>query len=125
MKQDMVKDGGKYNNELRNLQSFANEVLEKEKQRQRLKAMEAQLVDDIIEEDRKFKKALDELIKKYEIKIDLNALEEQRAKHAKKDLRKIKIEKRNKLIARIESQMADPPQPENSRYDQKASSQNS
>ena len=118
MKQDMVKDGGKYNNELRNLQSFANEVLEKEKQRQRLKAMEAQLVDDIIEEDRKFKKALDELIKKYEIKIDLNALEEQRAKHAKKDLRKIKIEKRNKLIARIESQMADPPQPENSRYDQ-------
>lgn len=99
----MLRDGSKYNNELRNLQSFANEVTEKEKRRKRLKAMEEQMVDDIIEEDRKFKATLDEIIKKYEIKIDLASLEQERAKHVRKDLKKIKIDKRSKIIAKIES----------------------
>lgn len=83
------------------------------------------MVDDIMEEDRKFRKTLDELIKKHDIKIDLDALEQERARHAKKDLRKIKIEKRNKLIARIEKQMTELEQPEPSRYEQKTSSHNS
>ena len=69
--------------------------------------MQAQMVDDILEDDRKFRKALEDLISKYHIKIDLAQLEREREKHAKKDLKKIKLEKRMKLIANIEKQLED------------------
>lgn len=120
----MLRNGSKYSNELRHLQSFAKEVTEKEKYRKRLKAMEEQMVDDIIEEDKKFKANLDEIIKKYDIKIDLASFKEERAKHSKKDFTKIKIEKRNKIIAKIEREMAEPVH-DQANEKQKPSSQNS
>lgn len=43
--------------------------------------MKTEMLDDVIEENQKFKKILDEIIQKYDIKIDLAKLERERDKH--------------------------------------------
>ena len=77
----MLKNSKKYSNDLRTLQSFANEVKENDRKMKRLSTMETKMVDDVIEENQKFKKTLDEIIKTYNIKIDLAQLQKERDKH--------------------------------------------
>jgi hypothetical protein len=43
--------------------------------------METKMVDDVIEENQKYRKTLDEIIKTFNIKIDLAQLERERDKH--------------------------------------------
>lgn len=43
--------------------------------------METKMVDDVIEENQKYRKTLDEIIETFNIKIDLVQLERERDKH--------------------------------------------
>lgn len=55
----MLKNSKKYYNDLRTLQSFTDEVKENERQMKRLCTMETKMVDDVIEENQKYRKTLD------------------------------------------------------------------
>lgn len=72
----MHKHNLKYKNEFRNLQQFADEVVETEKRRNRIKTMQAAIVDDVLENERKFREQLSKIIDYYNIKVDLSVLEE-------------------------------------------------
>ena len=77
IKADMQKHNHKYKNEFRNLQQFADEVIETEKRRNRIKTMQSAIVDDVLENERKFREQLTKIIDYYNIKVDLSVLEEE------------------------------------------------
>jgi uncharacterized Fe-S cluster-containing MiaB family protein len=61
-------------------------VVETEKRRNRMKTMQSAIVDDVLENDRKFRKQLKKIIDIYNIKIDLSVLEEE-TKNGKKSFK--------------------------------------
>jgi uncharacterized Fe-S cluster-containing MiaB family protein len=61
-------------------------VVETEKRRNRIKTMQSAIVDDVLENDRKFRKQLKKIIDFYNIKIDLSVLEEE-TKNGKKSFK--------------------------------------
>jgi uncharacterized Fe-S cluster-containing MiaB family protein len=61
-------------------------VVETEKRRNRMKTMQSAIVDDVLENDRKFRKQLKKIIDFYNIKIDLSVLEEE-TKNGKKSFK--------------------------------------
>lgn len=93
IKADMQKHNQKYKNEFRNLQQFADEVIETEKRRNRMKTMQSAIVDDVLENERKFREQLTNIIDYYNIKVDLSVLEEETKcgkMTVKQNMRKIK-----------------------------------
>jgi uncharacterized Fe-S cluster-containing MiaB family protein len=61
-------------------------VVQTEKRRNRMKTMQSAIVDDVLENDRKFRKQLKKIIDFYNIKIDLSVLEEE-TKNGKKSFK--------------------------------------
>lgn len=84
IKEDMRTNTKKYNeSSKRGLSSFAREVRAGEMEKNRLKIMEAKIVEDVMVSEIKFKEALSKVIEDYNIKIDVAKMEAERDKHKK------------------------------------------